>query len=157
MKILFLIVLSNCVAFAQTTKINGAWIPVQMHWVHAPPQINPKLETGEAAIIFFGRDGQFVVVQGVINREAGRYMTLSQGDGQVIFLGKWNGILPGKVIYRLTSRSVALEGEKLPGPWHEEHISIVGNGYLVFQGTTYRRASDLGKSVCEALHQPIVH
>ena len=151
MKKIILLVLWSCAAFAQTAKTAGAWLPVNVKWEHAPPQINPNLETGATTILYFGEHGQFALVGCVVNREPGRYTTLSQGDGQVIYLGEWDGHLPGKAKYRLVSRTVAVEGEKLPGPWHEEKVNATKKGNLMFQGKLYRHVDDLGQSVRELL------
>ena len=148
---IILLLLWSCAALAQTAKTAGAWLPVSVKWEHAPPQINPKLETGATTILYFGENGQFAKVGCVVNREPGRYTTLSQGDGQVISLGEWDGHLPGKTKYRLVSRTVTVEGEKLPGPWQEGKLAATKNGHLIFEGRLYRHVEDLRQSVQELL------
>ena len=81
-------------------------MPVNVKWEHAPPDINPKLETGSATVLYLDGQGHFAIVGCVINREPGRYTTVSVGDGQVVSYGKWDGRLPGHVKYRLISRTV---------------------------------------------------
>jgi len=44
-------------------------------WEHAPPDINSKLETGSATVLYCDEQGRFAVVGCVINREPGRYTT----------------------------------------------------------------------------------
>jgi hypothetical protein len=137
-------------AVAQTAKTTGAWLPVDTKWEHAPPTINPRLETGSTTVLYFEKQGRFALVECVVNREAGRYITLSQGDGQVIFIGEWDGHLPGKVRYQLVSRTVTLEGEKLPGLWHSEALASK-NGLILFRGRMYRHVGDLGPSIRKIL------
>ena len=151
MKKLIVLLLWSCAAYAQTAKIIGAWLPVDVKWEHAPPEINPKLETGATTVLYFGEHGQFAMLICTVNREPGHYTTLSQGDGQVISLGEWDDRLPGTVKYRLVSRNVAAEGEKLPGSWHDEKLTSTKKGYLLFRGQLYRKVDDLGHSVRESL------
>ena len=150
MKKIILFVLWSCAAFAQGAKPTGAWLPVHVKWEHAPPTVNPKLETGATTALYFDEQRQFAVVGCVVNRESGQY-TISHGDGQVISLGEWDGHLPGQVKYRLVSRTVALKGETLPGPWREEKLASTPKGYLRFKGKLYRRVGNLDPSVRELL------
>jgi hypothetical protein len=150
MKKIILFVLCSCAAFAQVGKPIGAWLPVHVKWEHAPASVNPKLETGETTVLYFDDEKRFALVGCVINRESAQY-TISHGDGQVISLGEWDGHLPGQVKYRLVSRTVALKGETLPGPWHEEKLASTSKGYLRFKGKLYRRVEALEPSVREVL------
>ena len=136
---------------AQTVKTAGAWLPVNVKWQHAPPEINPKLETGSATVLYFDQQGHFAIIGCVINREPGRYTTVSAGDGQVVSLGEWDSHLPGHVKYRLVSRTVERVGETLPGPWQVEKLPSTPKGYLRFKGELYRRVEDLAPSVREVL------
>lgn len=151
MKKIILFVLWSCAAFAQGVKPTGAWLPVHVKWEHAPPSVNPKLETGATTVLYFDDQKHFAVVGCVVNRESGRY-TISHGDGQVVSSGEWNGQLPGQVKYRLVSRTVQRAGETLPGPWREEKLASTPKGYLLFEGKTYRHVEDLETSVRELLH-----
>jgi hypothetical protein len=150
-KLLLVLLLSSCGAIAQSVKTAGAWLPLNVKWEHAPPDINPKLETGSATVLYFDEQGHFAIVGCVINREPGRYTTVSAGDGQVVSYGMWDGSLPGHVKYRLISRTVKRVGEMLPGPWQEEKLASTPKGYLLFKGELYRRVKDLGPSVQEVL------
>jgi hypothetical protein len=149
--VLFGLLLLNVPASAQILKTIGAWMPVHVKWDHAPPSVNPKLETGSATVLYFDERGRFAVVGCVINREPGRYTNLSAGDGQVVSLGEWDGHLPGHVKYRLISRTVERVGEALPGPWHEEMLASTPTGYLRFKGELYRRMKDLDPNIRELL------
>jgi hypothetical protein len=152
MKKLFLVLLLwSCGAVAQTVQTVGAWLPVDVKWEHAPADINQKLETGSATVLYFDAEGHFAMVGCVINREPGRYTTVSVGDGQVVSYGVWDKHLPGHVKYRLISRTVERVGETLPGPWQEEKLTATPKGYLWFKGELYRRVKDLEPSVREVL------
>src|SRR5579863_353906 len=96
-RLFFVLLLWSCGAMAQTVKTAGAWLPVNVKWQHAPPEINPKLETGSATVLYFDQQGHFAIIGCVINREPGRYTTVSAGDGQVVSLGEWDSHLPGHV------------------------------------------------------------
>jgi hypothetical protein len=151
MKKIILFLLWSCAAFAQGVKPIGAWLPVHVKWEHAPPSVNPKLETGATTVLYFDEHGRFAVIGCVVNRERGRYTTVSKGDGQVISLGEWDRHLPGQVKYRLVSRTVTLEGEMLPGPWREAKLTSTRKGHLLFEGKLYRHVKDLDPSVRELL------
>jgi hypothetical protein len=138
-------------AVAQGAKIGGAWIPLHTKWEHAPPSVNLRLETAPATVLYFDEQGGFAVVGCILNREVGRYTTVSAGDGQVVFYGEWDRRLPGLVKYRLISRTVERQGETLPGPWQNENISSTPKGYLRFKGELYRRVKELDSSVREIL------
>jgi hypothetical protein len=150
-KLLLALLLSSPAAIAQSAKTTGAWLQVNVKWEHAPPEINPKLEAGAATVLYFDGDGNFALVGCVINREPGRYITMSDGDGQVVSYGTWDGHLPGHVKYRLISRTVERVGESLPGPWQEEQLARTPKGYLRFKGALYRRVKDLEPSIRELL------
>jgi len=151
MKGMILLLLWTGGVFAQTTPIAGAWLPVHVKWEHAPPSINPKLETVATTVLYSDEHGRFAVVGCVVKRELGRYTTVSQGDGQVISSGEWDGHLPGQVKYRLVSRTVLLKGEILPGSWHEKQLSSTPKGYLLFEGKLYRHVEALEPNVRELL------
>jgi hypothetical protein len=151
MKRIILFLLCSCVAFAQSIKPTGAWLPVNVKWEHAPPSINPKLETGATTVLYFDEHGRFAVIECVVNRERGRYTKVSNGDPQVVSVGEWDGHLPGQVKYRVVSRTIPLKGEVLPGPWKEEKLTSTPKGYLQFEGKVYHPVEGLESSVRELL------
>jgi len=151
MKKTILLLLWSCAAFAQGVKPTGTWLPVHVEWEHAPPSISPKLETGSTTVLYFDENQRFAIVGCIVLRAPGR-ITISHGDGQVVFLGGWDGHLPGQVKYRLVSRTVPLKGETLPGPWREEKLASTPKGYLLFEGKLYRHVEDLEPSVRDLLH-----
>jgi hypothetical protein len=151
MKKIILFVLWSYAAFAQGVKPMGAWLPVHVKWEHAPPSVNPKLETGATTVLYFDENRRFALIGCVVYRPP-RHFRISHGDGQVIFLGEWDGHLPGQVKYRLVSRTVQRVGETLPGPWREKRLASTPKGYLLFEGKLFRRVEDLDPSVRELLH-----
>jgi len=148
-KIALLLILSLS-APAQGVDTAGAWLPLHMKWEHAPKSVDPNLTTGVAKVLYFGEHGRFAIVACLINRANGKHV-ISNGDGQVIFMGEWDGHLPGHVKYRLISRTVEIRGETLPGRLQEATMESNSKGYLLFQGNLYRRVEELGPNVREFL------
>jgi hypothetical protein len=144
-KLALLLILSFGVT-SQKVDTTGAWLPVHMKWTYGPISINPNFSTAEAKILYFDEQGRFALVACRINREKGEYV-ISNGDGQAVFTGEWDGHLPGHVKYRLVSRTVEIRGETLPGPWRKSKIQATSKGYLLFQGELYRHVEELGPSV----------
>ena len=134
------LLITNVAAFGQTVGAVGAWVTVKMRWEHAPRYVNPKLETASTAVLYFDANQHFANVGCVVDREPGRYITISAGDGQLVSYGNWDGHLPEKVRYRLISRTVPRLGEMLPGPWQSELVISNRKGYLLFKGELYRKS-----------------
>lgn len=79
MKKFVLLLFLICPAFAQTVKTTGAWMPVDVKWEQAPPEVNARLEAAQTRVLFFGDGGNLAVIECIVNREPGRYMTISRG------------------------------------------------------------------------------
>jgi uncharacterized protein YuzE len=149
--ILFLFVLTWPTAGQITKTTTGTWLAVDIKWEHAPPAVNAKLEFAESTVLEFDENGRVAVIECVVNRERGRYITVSQGDGHVVAIGEWNGKVPGRIKYRIVDRTIAVDGEKLPGAWRQGELNSVNGVYLVFEGARFRRIDGLRQSVLELL------
>jgi hypothetical protein len=131
--------------------LDGAWMQRRIKWASAPPDINPRLQTGEASVLYFKRDRTFSLVYCTINRVESEYLTISHGDGQVIYQGEWTQDHANvTVTYRLVHRTVAIIGENLPGPVNRGQILRSGP-CLLFKGQTYCRSAALDRSVAEVV------
>jgi hypothetical protein len=147
----FFVCLPALAAGLAQEQVHGAWLQDGVKWTKAPPDINPQLQTGEAEILYFDKDQTFAVVHCVVNRVPKQYQTISHGDGEVVYRGRWTGV--GDTIavdYRLVSRTVAIKGEELPGPIQHATIRESG-GTLSFDRKAFRRTPTLDKSVTEIL------
>lgn len=149
-KIILFFVLWGCAAFAQVTKPAGAWVPAHIEWEHAPASVNPKLDTATTTVLYLGENQRFAVIGCVVLKASGR-LTISHGDGQQISSGEWDGKLPGRVKYRLVSRTVQRVDETLPGPWDVKKLASAPKGYLLFEGKLYRHAAEIEPSIRELL------
>ncbi len=154
MKTILLLVLMacGCVVFAQqATAPIGAWMPVNVKWRHAPPDVAPKLLTASTDVLYFQPDGQMVVIGCIVDSELGRFTTISAGDGQTVAAGDWHEE-QGKIVarYRVVFRTVPRIGEELPGPWNQDVLTIK-DGQLSLKGVRYRRVPELDKSASEML------
>jgi len=130
----------------------GAWLEIGVNWIGAPAEINPHLQYGQAQIVYFGRDHVFAVIYCTINRVPKQYMTISAGDPQGVYRGKWK--LDGDDIaveYRLVDRTIEVRGEKLPGPIQRAAIKI-SSQILTFDRKKFRRSLELDKSSSEVVY-----
>jgi len=151
---LFVLLLVGSAAFGQQPPVAGAWLPVHAKWQQAPADINPKLVTASTSVLYFQPDGKLVVIGCIVNREPGRYTTISAGDGQTVAAGDWHED-HGRIVARshVVFRTVPHVGEKLPGPWIEDVLVLKG-GMLLLKGVRYQRVPELDKSAAEMIPQP---
>jgi hypothetical protein len=132
--------------------LQGAWLRDGVRWAKAPPDINPHLQTGEAEILYFGKDQTFAVIHCVVNRVPKEYETISHGDGQVVYRGKWEAAGDNITVeYRLVSRTLQIKGEALPGPIQHATITTF-NRALHLDGKTFHRTARLDKSAAEVVN-----
>lgn len=113
-----------------------------MTWKKPPAELELKERYAEAAVLYFSSDQRFVLLYGTII-QGPKSEEVSQGDGQVVFLGTWK--LTGDslhVQYRLVSRTVAKKGETLPGPVQSEDVQVRGST-LLFQKNLFKRDEKL--------------
>lgn len=140
-----------CAAAPRTMPSSGAWLQDGIRWRNAPKDINPRLQWGEASVLYFGEDHKFALISCIVIRVPNEYTTISHGDPRGVFLGTWEVDADRiDVRYRLVDRTIRVIGEKLPGPFEKATIKSSG-GVLVFQGKTFRRATGLDQSVAEVL------
>lgn len=127
---------------AQVAPPTGAWRQTNVKWKKPPAELKLKQRYAEAAILYFSSDHKFVLLYGTVI-QGPTSEGVSHGDGCVAYLGAWN--LTGNslhVEYRLVSRTVAQEGETLPGPVQSEDLRVRGST-LLFQKGRFRRDGKL--------------
>lgn len=127
----------------------GTWIQNDVKWKNAPESGNPHLQVADVKLLLFNADHTFAVVECVLNRVPHKYIAISHGDGEIVYLGTWQSVANHIVAnYRLVSRTVALEGERLPG--EEQREVVTGSRSLLrFGGRSYKRTRALEKSTTE--------
>jgi hypothetical protein len=127
---------------AQVGPPSGAWRQTNVTWKKPPAELELKQRYSEARILYFSPDQRFVLLAGTVI-QGPTSEAISGGDGRVVYLGTWK--LTGnslQVEYRLVSRTVAEEGETLPGPVHSEGVRVRGSA-LQFQKGRFRRDEKL--------------
>ena len=87
--LLLLVCLPMLVAGLDQDHVQGAWLQDGVKWTKAPAGINPRLKLGEAEILYLGKDQTFAIIYCVVNRIPSEYETISHGDGQVVYRGRW--------------------------------------------------------------------
>jgi hypothetical protein len=133
-------------------QVQGAWMEDGTRWIKAPPDVNSHLETSEAEILYFGQDHTFVIIHCFVNRVPNQYETISHGDGQVVYRGRWNATGDNiDVEYRLVSRTAQIKGETLPGPIQRATIKTP-HKILTFERKNFHRTPGLDKSAVEVLN-----
>lgn len=134
----------------------GAWLQDGTKWSRAPKEINDKLTSGRATILYFSPDHLFALIYATVNRVLGEYEVICNGCGQVVYSGTWEVVEKTvKVKYRLVTRSVPVTGEQLPGPLQEEAVKIEGTA-VKFLGHSFHRSTELDANVREFI-PPVVH
>lgn len=127
---------------AQIAAPSGAWRQTSVTWKKPPAELELKERYAEAAVLYFSPDQRFVLLYGTVIQNS-KTEVVSRGDGRVVYSGTWK--LAGNslhVQYRLVSRTVAKEGETLPGPVQSEDVRVRG-GALLFQGHRLQRDEKL--------------
>lgn len=127
---------------AQVAPPSGAWRRTNVTWKKPPAELELKQRYAEAAILYFSPDQRFVLLYGTVIQGL-KSEGMSQGDGRVVYLGTWK--LSGntlRVEYRLASRTVAKDGETLPGPIQSEDIHVRART-LLFQKDRFERDKNL--------------
>lgn len=127
---------------AQVAPPTGAWRQTNVTWKKPPAELELKERYAEARILYFSPDQRFVLLGGTVIQNP-KSEAISVGDGRVVYLGTWrqtgNSL---QVEYRLVSRTVAEDGEMLPGPLQSESVRIRGSA-LRLQKARFRRDEKL--------------
>jgi hypothetical protein len=152
--LLFLLLGTICATSEEVEKVAlaGAWLQTEVRWAKAPAEVNARLQSGKAAVLYFKADHSFALIYCVVNRVPGEYMTISRGDGQVVYLGQWEAAGDYiAVAHRLVRRTVQVTGEKLPGS--REHATIKSShAVLSLDRRTYHRTDALDESAAEVVN-----
>jgi hypothetical protein len=147
---MFLFLLLAPIALSQQVRVpEGAWLQDDIKWSKAPREYNPKLRVARSTIAYFGGDHTFALIYATVNRVPNEYEVISNGDGQVVYLGTWS--VRERTIaltYGLISRTVQMQGEQLPGPTINETAKQSGSA-IVLVGHSFRRSSALDQSMRE--------
>ncbi len=131
--------------------IEGAWLQDGVKWTKAPAGMNPRLKLGEAEILYFRKDQAFAIIYCIVNRIPKEYETISHGDGQAVYRGKWEAQGDDIAVeYRLVDRTVKIKGEALPGTI--QHATIkASRGILHLEKGSFHRAADLDNDAAEVV------
>lgn len=123
------------------TKDGGLWIPVDVKWsrIQCAPR-NVHTRTASTTVLYFGKDGEFVRDDCWLIRD-GKSISISNGDPHDEYVGRiTEPMLDGaKYSYRLVVRTVARQGEVLPGPEISEFASSMAKSGLALGGRFFRR------------------
>jgi hypothetical protein len=156
MKIFILLLLllsqSSIAAAPIQTEMEGAWLEVDSKWINAPKDVAPHEQWSQTAVIYFGKDHKFALINCTVYRVPKKYMTISNGDPRGVYTGEWR--IDDEMVdltYQLVERTIVLEGQKLPGPVQHATIKISSGPTLGFAGKQFRREAALDESAGRAI------
>ncbi len=143
----------SAAGIADGNTLEGAWLEDGIKWIDAPSDINPHLQSAQAAILYFGKDHKFGLIYCTVVRQAKQNMTISNGDPRGVYRGEWNANEHAvSVTYRLVEATILPSGQKLPGPVQSATIKLSAGPDLVFDGKSFSRAVTLDLSADEAVN-----
>lgn len=126
---------------AQSTKDGQLWVPVDLKWnpIQGAPH-NVHERTAPAVVLYFGKNGEFVRDDCWLIR-SGKSISISNGDPHNEYVGRMTEqMLDGaKYTYHLVLRTVAREGEVLPGPEVSEFASSKAKSGLAMGDRFFHR------------------
>ncbi len=132
---------------ADVLRSHRVWVYQHTRWEKAPPEVESRISTASATVLYFRDDGKFGMVDCFLIKGR-RSLGISNGDGLNIYVGEWSekdGVI--NVSYRLVERTVRMIGETLPSPVQTAIVSykdkrnrsarISPAARLVFNGKEY--------------------
>jgi len=102
-------------------ELEGAWLEADSKWVNAPKDVAPRTQSGQTAVLYFGRDHKFALIYCTVIRVAKDHLNISNGDPRSVFRGEWS--IHGNTIsltYQLVEQTIVVQGRELPGPIHTQ-------------------------------------
>jgi hypothetical protein len=155
----FLFLLSSQLSLAvgaNRTELLGAWLEVDSKWINAPKEIVPREQWSQTAVIYFGKDHKFALINCTVLRVPRKYINISDGDPRGVYTGEWS--VHDEMVdltYQLVERTIFLEGQKIPGPVQHATITVSGGPTLGFGGKKFRREAALDESAGRAISETI--
>ncbi len=123
------------------------WVHQYTRWEKAPPEVESRISTASATVLYFRADGKFRMVDCLLIKGK-RSLGISNGDGLNIYIGEWSerdNVI--NVSYRLIERTVPMIGEVLPSPVRTSTVTFKGKrnrsakisplARLTFEGKEY--------------------
>ena len=154
---LFLLLSQFSLAVAvNQTELEGAWLEVGSKWINAPKEIVPREQWSQTAVIYFGKDHKFALINCTVLRVPKKYINISDGDPRGVYTGEWSVHDETlEVTYQLVERTIALEGQKLPGPVQHANIRMSSGPTLGFGEKQFRKEAALDESASRAMFETI--
>jgi hypothetical protein len=154
---LFLLLSQSGPAVAPSqTELEGAWLEVDSIWINAPKKVARHEQWSQTAVIYFGKDHKFGLIDCTVYQVPKKFMTIGKEDPRGVYTGEWS-VQDDTVTltYQLVERTVVLEGQTLPGPVQHANIKISSGPTLGFGGKQFRRELALDDSAGRAMSETI--
>jgi hypothetical protein len=138
--LLLIVVLSISFAgYSQAPDISGVWIPVKLHWDHAPRSVDPHLSDSQVELLWFLSNGKLILMYCTIYRRMETW-AVSAGDSEAVYSGSWKATgSTAEIAYRLIYRDVATTGDQSQAyGQHSGKVRIVNRDQIVLEGVRFR-------------------
>lgn len=80
-------------------QLRGAWLQRDLRWEKAPKQVNARLRTSTATLLYFADDHTFALMYCVVNQVPREYTSISHGDGVGLYRGQWTADRKGVAVW----------------------------------------------------------
>ena len=134
--------------------VGKVWIHLNRSWSYPPKEAHLRLRTAPATLIRFADTNEFSMIHCTVIEQDGQ-LTISNGDGQTIYLGKWVAS-PSRfeATFRLVDEtSPPIGGRQYPGAEEEATATVAGKS-LTFQDKLFDEAKTLDPAEYETFIAP---
>lgn len=118
---------------------HGVWVKLDSGWQPSPPE-SGFTSSAYARVLRFAPDGRFSWIACMLLRN-GEKVTISPGDGQVFFFGKWKAeVAEAQVEYVKARETIHIPGSAQPFTEKKAAEAQVAGDAVTFEGQRFTKA-----------------